>query len=157
MRADKYPNTVVGNLDWLETPQTTRGRIAIAKQHALSLFGTGDARVYLSEKPLDLYSSPLRATVTLPANGSTLHGKEFLDVAVSDVFDVNKVEYVLTGQGRQGVIISSGFRSNYGYIGGFNTSTVPNGDYTIQAIVRDSGGRAVTTVPVEVRVENRRR
>lgn len=157
VRADKYPNTVVGNLDWLETPQTTRGRIAIAKQHALSLFGTGDARVYLSEKPLDLYSSPLRATVTLPANGSTLHGKEFLDVAVSDVFDVNKVEYVLTGQGRQGVIISSGFRSNYGYIGGFNTSTVPNGDYTIQAIVRDSGGRAVTTVPVEVRVENRRR
>jgi hypothetical protein len=157
VRADQYPNTVVGNLDWLQTPQTTRGRIAIAKQHDLSLFGTGDARMYLSEKPLDLYGSPLRAAVTLPANGSTLHGREFLDVAVSDVFDVGKVEYVLTGQGREGVTISSGNRSSYGWIGRWNTSTVPNGSYTIEAIVRDSGGRAVTTLPVEVRVENRRK
>jgi hypothetical protein len=157
VRADKYPNTIVENLDWLQTPETTRGRIAIAKQHDLSLFGTGDARRYLSEKPLDLYGSPLHAAVTLPANGSTLHGREFLDVAVSDVFDVSKVEYVLTGQGREGVTISSGYQSNYGWIGGWNTSTVPNGSYTIEAIVRDSGGRAVTTLPVEVRVENRRK
>jgi hypothetical protein len=157
VRADKYPNTIVENLDWLQTAETTRGRIAIAKQHDLSLFGTGDARRYLSEKPLDLYGSPLHAAVTLPANGATLHGKEFLDVAVSDVFDISKVEYVLTGQGREGVTISSGYQSSYGWIGRWKTSTVPNGSYTIEAIVRDSGGRAVTTLPVEVRVENRRK
>ena len=74
VRANKYPNTVVNNLDWLETPQTIRRWITIAKDHRLSLFATGDAARYLSEKPLDLYKTPLRATVTLPRNGSTLHG-----------------------------------------------------------------------------------
>ena len=46
--------------------------------------------------------SPLRAAVTLPRNGSTLHGKQFLDVVVSDLFDVTKVDYVLSGPGLEG-------------------------------------------------------
>ena len=154
VRANQYPNTVVGNLDWLETAQSIRRRIAIAKDHRLSLFGTGDAMRYLSEKPLNLYGSPLRAAVTLPRNGSTLHGKQFLDVAVSDQFDVTKVDYVLSGPGREGTTFATGSRSNYGWIGGWDTSTVPNGSYAIEAKVSDSGGRSVTTPPVEVRVEN---
>ncbi len=56
VRANQYPDTVVGSLDWLETAQSIRSRITIAKDHRLSLFGTGDAAKYLSEKPLDLYS-----------------------------------------------------------------------------------------------------
>jgi hypothetical protein len=31
---------------------------------------------------------------------------------------------------------------------------VPNGSYTIKAKVNDSGGRSVSTPPIEVRVEN---
>ena len=56
VRANQYPDTVVNNLDWLETAQSIRRWITIAKDHRLSLFGTGDATKYLSEKPLDLYS-----------------------------------------------------------------------------------------------------
>ena len=59
VRASQYPDTVVGDLDWLETAQSIRRQITIARDHRLSLFGTGDATRYLSEKPLDLYSSPL--------------------------------------------------------------------------------------------------
>ncbi len=155
VRANQYPDPVVHNLDWLESAQSLRRRITIAKDDHLSLFGTGDAMRYLSEKPLDLYSSPLRAAVTLPRNGSTLHGRQYLDVAVSDQFDVRKVVYVLSGPGLEANTIATGARTNYGWIGGWNTSTVPNGSYTIEAKVSDSGGRSVTTPPVEVRVENR--
>ena len=154
VRANQYPDTVVGNLDWLESVQSIRLQITIAKDHRLSLFGTGDATRYLSEQPLDLYSAPLRAAVTLPLNGSTLYGKQFLDVGVSDQFDVTKVHYVLSGPSREGVTFATGYLSKYGWIGRWNTSTVPNGRYTIEAKFTDSGGRAVTTPPVVVRVKN---
>jgi len=154
VRASQYPDTIVNNLDWLEHPQSIRSRITIARDHHLSLFGTADGQRYLSEKPLNLYSTPLRASVTLPRNGSTLHGKQILDVGISDQFDVKTVDYILSGPGRQGVPLAIGHRSNYGWIGGWNTSTVPNGTYTIVARVSDSGGRSIMTIPVEVRVEN---
>jgi hypothetical protein len=155
VRANQYPDTVVNPLDWLETAQSIRREITIAKDDHLSLFATDDAAKYLRKKPLDLYRVALRAAVTLPRNGSTLHGRQFLDVKVSDLFDVKKVDYVLSGSGLEGVSFATGYRSAYGYIGGWNTSTVPNGMYTIEAKVRDSGGRTVLTPPVEVRVENR--
>jgi hypothetical protein len=154
VRARQYPNTIVGNLDWLETAQSIRSRITIAEDHGLSLFGTGDARRYLSEKPLDLYSTPLRAAVILPRNGSILHGRLYLDVSVSDQFDIRKVEYVLSGPGIDGISFAKGYRTNYGWIGGWNSATVPDGRYTIEARVSDSGGRSVITSPVGVRVKN---
>ena len=154
VRANQYPDTVVDPLDWLETAQSIRRQITIAKDHRLSLFGTGDATRYLSEKPINLYSLPLRAAVNLPRNGSTLHGKQFLDVKVSDLFDITKVDYVLSGPDREGATFATGFQTNYGWIGRWNTSTVPNGRYTIKAKVSDSGGRTVMTPPIEVRVEN---
>jgi hypothetical protein len=154
VRANQYPNTVVGNLDWLEPVQSIRRQITVVRDHRLSLFGTGDAARYLSEKPLDLYRSPLRAIVTLPRNGSTLHGRQFLDVRVSDLFDIRKVVYVLNGPGHADATFATGSQSNYGWLGGWDTSTVPNGSYTIEAKVSDSGGRSVRTSPVEVRVQN---
>jgi hypothetical protein len=154
VRAGQYPNAVVNPLDWLETAQSIRSRITIAKDHHLSLFGTADVTRYLSEKPLDLYKYPLRATISLPPNGSTLQGKRVLDLSVSDLFDITKVVYLVSGPGGEGVTIAVGHESNYGWIGEWKTSTVPNGRYTIEAKVSDSGGRSVTTPPVEVRVEN---
>jgi hypothetical protein len=154
VRASQYPNAVVNPLDWLETPQSIRSRITIAKDHHLSLFGTGDVTMYLKERPLDLYKFPLTATVVLPPNGSTLHGKRYLDVAVSDPFDVTRVDYALSGPGGDSATITVKYRSKYGWIGRWNTAKVPNGRYTIQVRVSDSGGRSVTSPPVEVRVEN---
>lgn len=154
VRAGQYPDTVVNNLDWLESPQSLRHRITIAKDHHLSLFGTGDAKRYLSEAPLNLHSSRLRAVVTLPAAGSTLHGKQFLDLRISDVFDVTKVDYILDGPEPGSTSNVRGVRTRYGWLGGWNTSSLPNGSYTIKARISDSGGRTIMTPAVRVRVEN---
>jgi len=151
VRANQYTDPVVAVLCYGETAQFIRREITIAKDHRLSLFGTADAARYLSEPPG--WFSPLRAAVSLPLNGSTVHGKQVLDVVVSDLFNVTKVDYSLSGPGLEGVTFASGSRTYYGWIGGWNTSTVPNGRYTIEATVYDSGGQSVRTRPVEVRVD----
>jgi len=159
VRANQYPDPIVRFLySGYESGQVVRRQIAIARKYRLSLFATGDAAAYLSEKPLHFGAfPPPHATVVKPGNGSTLRGRQFLDVTVQDPFDVTRVEFLLSGEGRQGTPLSTGGETNYGWIGAWNTSTVPNGTYTIDAAVTDSGGRSVTTVPVEVRVDNRNR
>ena len=156
VRANQYPDPVVGSLySWLESAQWIRRQVTIARDHHLSLFGTGDAARYLSEKPLGPFSfPPPSAAWVIPHKGSTLHGKQFLDIVVNDVFDVTKVDYVLSGPGLEGDIIARGYQTNYGWIGGWNTRTVPNGTYTIDATVSDSGRRSARTPLLEVRVQN---
>ena len=157
VRANQYPDPIVSFFLYsgLESAQWLRDQITIARDHHLSLFGTGDAARYLSERPLGPFHFPPPSAVwVFPRKGSTLHGKQFLDLVVSDAYDVTKVEYVLSGPGLEVATFTTGYRTNYGWIGGWNTSTVPNGSYTIDATVSDSGGRSVRAPPIEVRVEN---
>ena len=154
VRANQYPDPVVAGLSWLQPAQSIRRWITIARDDHLSLFGTGDAAKYLSEKPIQFRLSPIRAAVILPRNGSTVRGKQVLDVLASDWYDVTKVDYVLSGPGREDTTVATGSPTHYGWLGRWNTSTVPNGSYAIAATIDDSGGRSVTTRPVEVRVEN---
>ncbi len=160
VRANQYPDPVVSFFLYsgLESPQWLRRQVTIARDHHLSLFATSDAARYLSERPLGPFSfPPPSAAWVTPRKGSTLHGRQFLDIVVNDAYDVTKVDYVLSGPGLEGATISTGYQSNYGWIGGWNTSTVPNGSYTIDATVRDSGGRSARTPLLEVRVENKKR
>ncbi len=154
VRADQYPAPVVVSLYGLETAQIIRRQITIARNDRLSLFGTGDAARYLSEKPLQVHLAPLHAAFALPRNGSALHGKQVLDVVTSDSYDVTRVDYFLSGPGLAGALFATGAGTKYGWIAEWNTSNVPNGSYAIDATVDDSGGRSVRTPPVEVRVEN---
>jgi hypothetical protein len=156
VRANQYPNqVVVGVLAWLETPQVIRHQITIARNDHLSLFATGDADKYLSEAPLK-FSLP-RAFLIIPRKGATLHGEQILDLFVSDPFDVTRIDYVLSGPDREQATLASASRTKYGWVTKWNTSTVPNGSYSIRAKVGDSGGRSVWTSPVEVLVENTNR
>ncbi|HXW79782.1 MAG TPA: hypothetical protein VEJ84_09790 [Acidimicrobiales bacterium] len=152
--ANHYPNgLVVPNLVYYtESPQTIRRQITIAQDDRLSLFATSDAGKYLSEGPLPL--APLRAAMILPRNGFTLHAKQLLDVIVTDSYDVTSVNYFLSGPGMAKASIATGSQTQYGWIARWNTSTVLNGGYKVDAIVRDADGRSATTRAVEVRVHN---
>ena len=157
VRANQYPDPVVSFFLYsgLESAQWLRRQITIARDHHLSLFATGDAARYLSERPLGPFVFPPPSAVwVLPRKGSTLHGKQYLDVVVSDAYDVTKVDYMISGPALEDATFATGFRTNYGWLGGWNTSKVPNGSYAIDATISDSGGRTVRTPPVEVRVEN---
>ena len=134
--------------------QIIRHWITIARDDRLSLFATGDAARYLSERPIQYTLSPLRAVVFLPRSGSTVHGKQILDVWGSGSYDLTRVEYLLSGPGLAESWTKTGVSTVYGWVAKWNTSAIPNGTYTIEAKVSDSRGRTVMTPTVEVRVEN---
>jgi hypothetical protein len=154
VRADQYPDTVVQSLSIFELPQQIRRQVATARRDHLSLFGTGDAASYLSEKPIQYRFVPLRAAVFLPRNGSTVHGRQTLDVLGTGSYDVTRVDFFLSGPGLARALVVAGAMSNYGWFTVWNTGAVPNGMYTIEAKVRDSAGRSVVTTAVEVLVDN---
>jgi hypothetical protein len=154
VRANQYPDSVVRSLSIFELPQQIRRQITVARRDRLSLFGTGDAARYLSEKPIPFRIVPLRAAVILPRNGSTVDGRQILDVLGSGSYDVTRVDYFLSGSGLAKTLVATGVMSNFGWYTVWNTSRVPNGSYTIEANVRNSEGRSVMTPTIDVRVAN---
>jgi hypothetical protein len=154
VRANQYPDGGIQSLAIFEPPQQIRRQITVAKRDRLSLFATGDAAKYLSEKPIAFRIAPLRATVILPRNGSTVRGRQTLLVLGSGSYDVSKVDYFLSGSGLAKTLVLTSLASGFGWYTMWNTSTVPNGTYTIEASVRDSAGRSVVTPTIDVRVEN---
>jgi hypothetical protein len=155
VRANQYPDSFIEGLYFSQTVPFIRRAVTIARDDRLSLFDTGDAASYLSEKPFQFQLMPLRATVIIPRNGSTVHGKQLLDVLGSGSYDITRVDYNVSGPGRTSASLERGASTKYGWLAIWNTSSVPNGSYTIEATVDDSASRSVKTSPVEVHVENR--
>jgi hypothetical protein len=155
VRANSYPDPVVKFIDSnFESARSVRHQITIAREDHLSLFGTGDAARYLSERPLKFRPfPPPHAELVLPRNHSTLHGKQILGVIVMDSYDITRVDFFVTGTGYPGIQFT-GVAKEFWWQAKWNTSTVPNGSYTIEASVDDSRSLSVRTLPVEVRVEN---
>jgi hypothetical protein len=85
--------------------------------------------------------------LVLPRNDSILHGNQVLDVVVADSYDVTRVAYFVSGPGLAEASFATAASTKYGWIAAWNTSTVPNGTYTIDATVDDSGSRSVRTRP----------
>jgi hypothetical protein len=156
VRANQVPALTLAGLDlWKESPQSIHDQIAVARDYHLSLFATGDAAKYLRERPPE-FPQP-RAVVAVPRNDSILHGKQLIDVVVTDSYDVTRVDYFVSGPGSAESWFATGTSSTYGWIATWNTSTVPNGSYTIHAKVNDTVGRSARTRPIEVHVENANR
>ena len=60
----------------------------------------------------------------------------------SDAVGVTKVEFELTGEGLRNVPISSGKPSPYGWFAFWHTTTVPNGNYTLECVAYTVGNKA---------------
>jgi len=101
---------------------------------------------------------PLTAPATsvgVPSNGANLAGSLFLDAAASDNLGVTQVNYVLTGGSTYNDTVISGSTPTWvGWLGGWNTTTVPNGTYTLQSVATDVEGFTTTSAPITVTVNN---
>jgi Putative Ig domain/Bacterial Ig domain len=107
-------------------------------------------------------SAPVTVTVTnaapttsvlVPANNATVAGgSAVLDATTSA--NVTSVSYQLSGGAFTGQIIAAGTPTIYGWIGQWNTTTVPNGTYTLQSVASYAGGLSGTSAPINVTVHN---
>jgi hypothetical protein len=88
----------------------------------------------------------------LPANNTTVSGSKYLDASASS--GVTGVTYELSGNGLSDDVVATGTPTLYGWLAGWNTTTVPNGTYTLDSVASYSGGVSGTSPPVTVTISN---
>jgi hypothetical protein len=91
-------------------------------------------------------------TVVLPSNNATSSGNQYLDAVASS--GVTKVQYELTGGSLTNAVIATATPTIYGWLAAWNTTTVPNGSYTLQSVASFAGGVSGTSAAITVSVTN---
>src|SRR3984957_19035586 len=94
---------------------------------------------------------PPTTTVLLPSNPATLSRSQFLDATASP--GVTKVQYELSGGSLSNTVIATATPTIVGWLAGWDTTTVPNGTYTLQSVA-SSGGLTGTSPGITITVNN---
>jgi hypothetical protein len=97
---------------------------------------------------------PPTTNVVLPSNGATLSGSQYLDAFASA--GTTQVQYEVSGGPNNYVnqVISGSGPTYYGWIGSWNTTSVPNGTYSLASVASYTGGVSGTSLPITVIVNN---
>jgi thermitase len=82
-----------------------------------------------------------------PLSGATVSGMAVIDVTASDDVGVTKVDLYVDG-----VFFVTDNASPYSFA--WDTSTVPNGSHTLNAVATDAAGNSAGTTPISVTVSN---
>lgn len=97
-------------------------------------------------------NGPPTTTVVLPANNATVTGNAVLDATATS--GVTKVQYQLTGGSLSNALIATATPTIYGWLASWNSTTVPDGQYTLQSVATYAGGVSGTSAPITVNVGN---
>ncbi len=103
---------------------------------------------------VDNTSTPPVTSVAAPSNGASLAGSQWLAASASGRFGVTKVEFHLTGGTLSDVLIATATQTSYGWLAGWDTTTVPDGAYTLQSVAYDGGGNVGRSPGITVTVHN---
>src|ERR1019366_6416210 len=91
-------------------------------------------------------------SVVLPSNGATLSGNQYLDAVASS--GVTRVQYEVTGGSLSDKVVATATPTIYGWLAGWNTTSVPNGTYALQSVASYAGGVSGTSPGVTITVTN---
>jgi hypothetical protein len=97
---------------------------------------------------------PPSASVLLPSNGATVSGGTWLDAAASSPVGIASVSFEVSGNGLTNQVVGTGTPTLYGYLTKWNTTSVPNGTYTLQSVATDVDGVSTTGAPITITVNN---
>ncbi len=93
-------------------------------------------------------------TVTSPSSGTALTGTQALEASASSGFGVTNVEFHLTGGSFNNALIATATPNLSGYGASWDTTTVPDGTYTLQSVAYDAAGDSNASAWVTVTVDN---
>jgi Bacterial Ig domain len=90
----------------------------------------------------------------IPADGATLAGGQLLDAAAGDGPGVTKVNFELTGGTLNQAVIATSVPTLFGWLASWDTTTVPNGTYTLQSVATDAANNVSVSTGTTVTVDN---
>ena len=102
--------------------------------------------------------APLQPQVLVPSNGSSVSGTTVLDSSATPGVTVSGVQFELSGGSLSDVVVGTATLTLYGWIAEWDTTTVPNGTYTLQSVATataDASSTITVTSPgITVTVNN---
>jgi len=97
---------------------------------------------------------PPTTAVTLPSNGATVAGNTWLDAVAQSPVGVASVRFEVSGGLVSDLMVDGSTDTEWGWIGAWDTTDVPNGTYTLQSVATDNDGTSTTSAGVTVTVDN---
>jgi hypothetical protein len=92
--------------------------------------------------------------VLVPSDGAVLSGAPYLDAEASDPPGVTKVQFELTGGTLSQAVIATGTSTLFGWLVKWDTTTVPNGAYTLQSLATDASSNVSRSAGITITVNN---
>ncbi len=100
-------------------------------------------------------NTPPPTSVLIPSSGATVSGSQvLLDAGTPVGVGVNQVQFSLTGGSLNGVLIATATPTVYGWLAFWNSTTVPNGTYTVQSDATDGAGYEGVSTGTTIIVDN---
>jgi peptidoglycan/LPS O-acetylase OafA/YrhL len=119
--------------------------------HITAAYASFLAGVLAKALPLSLPSgffSPPTTTVVTPSSGVIPSGRQLLDATASA--NVTSVNFEVTGGALHHHVISDSTLSEIGWVGDWNTNTVPDGTYTLQSVATNFDDVSATSAGVTI-------
>jgi hypothetical protein len=123
---------------------------------SLATDGAGNS-TYSTGISVTVDNTPPTTAVIIPSNNATVSGTSAtLDATASASYGVgiSKVQFVLTGGSYNKTVIGTATATLYGYLYGWNTTSVPNGTYTLQSLATDGAGNTTYSAGITIKVSN---
>jgi hypothetical protein len=101
-------------------------------------------------------TTTLQTSVLSPSNGATVNGAAVvLTASAGGPSTITGVIFTLSGGSLSGhVQVGTAKGSLYGWNAIWNSTSTPNGTYTLQSVVTDSGGTTATSAGTTVTIAN---
>jgi hypothetical protein len=101
-------------------------------------------------------NTPPTTAVLIPSTGASLSGTSAILDASASAYGVGitNVQFVLTGGSYNQSVIGTAELTLYGYIALWNTTTVPDGTYTLQSLATDAASNTAYSPGITVTVNN---
>jgi hypothetical protein len=119
-----------------------------------------NGKVYVTDNSFTFFATHLYAwvlpppttSVILPSNNAAVSGTQGLDASASA--GVTQLQYELTGGTLNHSVIATANLTDYGWTAAWDTTTVPNGVYTLQSVASYGGEVSGTSPGITVTVAN---
>jgi hypothetical protein len=148
--------TLVGWLGEWNSTAAANGpwQLEVLAEEADNVTGTVSSTTYAPITITVDNTTPPMTSVVLPTNGATLSGTQYLDAGASP--GVTQVHYVLSGgpDNFANQLLAFATPTYYGWIGSWDTTSVPNGTYILQSYACYGGGVCGGSSGITINVDN---